>query len=104
MSITRPSTLSEDEMNKLMERLANHGARITMADPRVTSVQNWIFAGIGATLLLLGGWVGTSITELNKNMIKVIEQNAYAERTNIHQDNRLEIYDARLRAVERQIK
>lgn len=87
-----------------MERLANTGARITMADPRVTSWQNWIFAAIGATLLLLGGWVGTSINDLNKNMVKVIEQNTYAERTNSAQDARLSIYDDRLRAVERQIK
>lgn len=87
-----------------MERLANTGARITMADPRVTSVQNWIFAGIGGTLLLLGGWVGTSINELNKNMTKVIEQNAYGQRVNDAQDNRLDSYDTRLRAVERQIK
>lgn len=104
MSITRPSTLSEEEMSKLMERLANHGARITMTDPRVTSVQNWIFASIGAVLLLLGAWVGQSITELNKNMAKVIEQNAYGQRVNDAQDARLDIYDERLRQVERQVK
>lgn len=91
-------------MNKLMERLANHGARITMADPRVTSVQNWIFASIGAVLLLLGAWVGQSISELNKNMAAVLAQNAYGQRINDAQDARLDIYDGRLRAVERQIK
>ena len=104
MSLTRPPTLSPEEMEKLIERLANHGARISMTDPRVTSVQNWIFAAIGGVLLLLGGWVGQSISELNKNMAAVLAQNAYGQRVNDAQDTRLDIYDGRLRAVERQLK
>ena len=87
-----------------MERLSNSGARISMTDPRVTSVQNWIFAGIGGTLLLLGGWVGSSISKLNENMAKVIEQNVYSQRVDDNQNNRLDIYDDRLRAIERQVK
>ena len=64
--ITRPSTLSPEEMDKLLERLANHGARIEMTDPRVTSVQNWILITIGGAFVALAGWGIRSINELGK--------------------------------------
>lgn len=104
MTITRPSTLTEEEMNKLMQGLADRGAKITMADPRVTSVQTWIMLAVGAAFITVGTFIISSVNELNKNMAIVIQQNAYAQRTNDAQDARLNIYDDRLRSVERAIK
>jgi hypothetical protein len=104
MSITRPPTLTDEEMQKLLSQLADRGARITMTDPRVSATTNWLLASIGGIFLLVGGWLITSVNTLNEKLATVIQQNAYGERIDANQDARLDIYDARLRAVERTAK
>ena len=108
MPITRPPTLSQEEMDKLLERIANTGAKLTMTDPRVSAMHNWLLASIGGVLILVGGWTITSINALNQTMVKVVEQNKSAERTNDAQDRRfdnvdrrMDTFDSRLREVER---
>ncbi len=108
MPITRPSTLTPEEMDKLLERLANTGARLTMTDPRVDRVHNWLLATIGGVILLVGGWTISSVDKLNQTMVKVIEQNNQAIRTNEAQDRRfdngdrrMDSFDGRLRDLER---
>ena len=100
MPITRPSNLTPEEMDKLLERLANTGAKLTMTDPRVSAIQNWLLASIGGVIIIVGGWTITSINELNKNMVQVIEQNRAAERTNEAQDRRFDNMDKRLDALD----
>lgn len=80
MSIVRPKTLTPEEMDRLMERLANSGAQISMVDPRVTSAQTWILATIGASFVGLAGWGIKSINDLNQTMVKVVTQNEYRDR------------------------
>lgn len=98
------SPLTAEEIEKIVERLGNRGARITMQDPRVSATQNWLLAGIGIAVMTIGTWLITSVNELNKGLAIVIQQNAYSERVNAAQDNRLDNYDQRLRTVEREIK
>lgn len=98
------SPLSQEEIEKIVERLGNRGARITMQDPRVSATTNWLLAVIGLTCITVGGWLISSVNELNKGLAIVIQQNAYSQRVNDAQDNRLDNYDNRLRSVERQIK
>lgn len=104
MTIERPRTLSEEEMNRLLDRIANSGAKLTMVDPRVSAVHNWLLASIGGTVLIVGGWGINSINRLNETMATVVQQNAYHQRINDAQDKRLDIYDDRLRIVERASK
>lgn len=108
MPITRPPTLSPEEMDKLLERLANTGAKLTMTDPRVSAIHNWLLATIGGVLILVAGWMVTSINALNQTMVKVVEQMKTSERVNDaqdrrfdNQDRRIESFDSRLREVER---
>lgn len=108
MGITRPPTLTPEEMDKLLERLANTGAKLTMTDPRVSAIHNWLLATIGGVLILVGGWMVTSINALNQTMVKVVEQMKTSERINDaqdrrfdNQDRRIESFDSRLREVER---
>jgi hypothetical protein len=108
MPITRPPTLTPEEMDKLLERLANTGAKLTMTDPRVSAMHNWLLASIGGVLILVGGWTITSINALNQTMVKVVEQNISTDRTNQAQDKRfdnldrrMDTLDSRLREVER---
>lgn len=62
-----------------MERLANSGARISMVDPRVTSVQTWILGTIGISIVGLAGWGIKSINDLNQTMTRVVTQNEYRD-------------------------
>lgn len=101
MSITRPSSLSEEEMDRLMERLANQGAKITMLDPRVTGAQAWALATIGMTLVAVGGWGIKSINDLNQTMTKVVTQNEYRDEQLKRVEEHVKILDGRVVALER---
>lgn len=104
MSITKPSTLTQEEMDKLLERLANHGARITMVDPRVTSVQNWMLGTIGVAMLGLAGWGIQSINALNNTMTRVLTQNEYRDAHVQRIEQHLETVDSRVIGLERKAR
>lgn len=101
MPIIGDGKLSQEEIEKIIERLSNRGARITMSDPRVSATTNWLLASIGVIGITVGGWLITSVNELNEGLARVIQQNEYSQRVDDAQDNRLDNYDERLRAVER---
>lgn len=99
--ITRPPTLSQEEMEKLIERLANSGARITMADPRVTSIQTWLLATIGVSLVGGIGWGVKSINDLNQTVTRVVTQNEFRDDRMGRIENHLEKVDGRVVILER---
>lgn len=99
--ITRPPTLSPEEMDKLLERLANHGARITMADPRVTSIQTWLLATIGVALVGGIGWGVKSINDLNQTVTRVVTQNEYRDDRIGRVERHIEAVDSRVNTLER---
>ncbi len=101
MSITRPPTLSPEEMDRLLERLADRGARITMVDPRVTSVQTWILGTIGVAVVGLAGWGIQSINNLNNTMTRVLTQNEYRDDHVNRIEQHLESVDGRVVTLER---
>lgn len=68
-------------MELILERLANSGAKITMTDPRVTSMQTWVLSSIGTALIALVGWGVISINELNTTMTRVVTSNEYRDIT-----------------------
>jgi len=102
--ITRPPTLSPEEMERLLAQLADRGARITMTDPRVSATTNWLLGSLGAVGIVVGGWLIQSVNRLSEGLAVVIQQNASSQRINDAQDSRLSNYDDRLRTVERAIK
>lgn len=104
MSITRPSTLSQEEMDRLIEKLANHGAKITMVDPRVTSVQTWILSTIGVSLVALAGWGIKSINDLNQTMTRVVTQNEYRDDHVKRIEQHLDVVDSRVVTLERKVR
>ncbi len=73
-------------------------------DRRVTRAFEWLSGIFASLLVIVLVWVGSSITELNKNVAILVQQNRQAERVNDSQDARLTIYDDRLRQVERLIR
>jgi hypothetical protein len=98
---TRPNALSQAEIDKILEGLVQRGARVEMKDPRVTSVNTWLMTAFGTVMLALGGWGINSINRLSESIAVLISQNAQQGRTNDAQDRRMDIYDDRLRTVER---
>lgn len=104
MSITRPSTLSQEEMERLIERLANHGARISMTDPRVTSVQTWLMVTIGAVGISVAGWGVKSINDLNQNMAAMLVRYEYDTRRVERLERHVEYVDGRVVILERKVK
>lgn len=108
MSMTRPPSLSPEEMQRLIDAVSRRGGNISMADPRLSALQNWLMVTIGTVLIVVGGWTITSINKLNETMVKVVEQNTALQRVNDAQDRRfdnidrrIETMDIRLRDVER---
>src|SRR5688572_1915460 len=104
MPITRPSTLTPEEMDKLLDRLANTGAKLTMTDPRVSAIHNWLLASIGGILILVGGWTISSVNSLNQTMVKVVEQNISTGRINDAQDRRFDNMDRRIDQIDSRLR
>lgn len=122
MPITRPPTLSQEEMDKLIQALHHQGAKITMLDPRLTQAQVWL---LGAMALALVGLVGWSISKSQVNgegMAVLQAQSAFIikqvdrldnqiDKTKSDRDEQLsrmerhiESIDGRLVTVERKLK
>lgn len=104
MSITRPSTLSQEEMERLIERLANNGARISMTDPRVTSAQTWIMVTIGAVGISVAGWGVKSINDLNQNMAAMLVRYEYDTKRVERVEEHVKSVDGRVIILERKVK
>lgn len=104
MSITRPSTLTPEEMDKLMERLANSGARISMTDPRVTSLQTWVMVTIGAVGISVAGWGVKSINDLNQNMAAMLIRYEYDTKRVERVEEHVRSVDGRVIILERKVK
>jgi hypothetical protein len=104
MSITRPPTLTPEEMDKLLERLADRGAKITMLDPRVTSTQTWIMVTIGAVGISVAGWGIKSINDLNQTMATMIVRYEYESDRVDRVEKHVELVDGRVVILERKVK
>ena len=104
MSITRPSTMSQEDLDRFMEKLARHGASVKIDDARVTSFQTWVLATIGITLVGVGGWGIKSINDLNQTMTVVVTQNAYRDKQLQRVEDHVEILDGRVVILERKVR
>lgn len=102
--ITRPSTLSPEEMDRLMERLSNSGARITMQDPRVTSLQTWTLVTMGTIAIGVGAWGIKSINDLNQNMAMMLLRYDYDSKRVDRIEQHIEYIDGRVVVLERKVK
>lgn len=91
-------------MEKLLERLANNGARITMQDPRVTSMQTWLLVTIGGIAIAVGAWGIKSINDLNQNMAMMLLRYDYDNRRMERVEKHVELVDGRVVILERKVK
>jgi hypothetical protein len=104
VSITRPTAMSQEEAEKIMKEAMARGASVLVSDPRVTAWTNWLLGAI-ALGLLSGFWsMFASINQLKEQNATLIAEIRFQQQVNAAQDNRLSIYDDRLRAVERVVR
>lgn len=104
MSITRPTAMTPEEAEKIMKEAISRGASVLVSDPRVTAWTNWLL-GVIALGLLSGFWsMFASINQLKEQNATLIAEIRFQQQVNAAQDNRLSIYDDRLRAVERVVR
>lgn len=77
MSITRPVSLTKENLDEIVKAFESRGGSIVMQDPRVSQVQVWMWGALGAGFLVLGGWLINSVNELNRTMERVVTTNEY---------------------------
>jgi hypothetical protein len=94
-----------------IERLTKSGVNVQLFDPRVTRGTNWILGLVGAGLVTFLISLNEKQEAQNAQLSALREQNAVLiaelknqQQVNQAQDSRLNIYDDRLRAVEKVVK
>jgi hypothetical protein len=96
--------MTPEEAEKIMKEAIARGASVLVSDPRVTAWTNWLL-GVIALGLLSGFWsMFASINQLKEQNATLIAEIRFQQQVNAAQDNRLSIYDDRLRAVERVVR
>jgi hypothetical protein len=83
-----------DDRVTAVDRRKSDGASVVMHDPRVSSIQNWLFGVIGAGII--GGiiWVGTNISGLRETVVRLVTQNEFIL-------GRLDDHEDRIKDVEK---
>lgn len=97
---TRPPSMSQEQVDRLAEKIAARGGSITITDPRVTNAQTWILGTVGMIAIGVGAWGIQAINELNQTMTRVVTQNENTARVLEAHARQLERHDDRIRAVE----
>lgn len=73
-------------------------------DRRVTRAYEWLSGIFASLLVIVLVWLGSTLTEMKEQQAVFINEMKYVQRVNDAQDSRLDIYDGRLRSVERMLK
>jgi hypothetical protein len=62
------------------ERRKTDGATVTVQDPRVSQVQNWLIGLIGMGIIVTLGWLANSVDNLNRNFAAFSEWRVFVDR------------------------
>ncbi len=73
---TRPPALTPEDIETI-RRFGQQGARITMHDPRVTSLNTWLVGIVGTSVVFFLGWNIQSIQTLNETLAVMREESKY---------------------------
>lgn len=90
---TRPA-ITEEQLQRLLAAIQRSGASVNVADPRVSAVQAWILALVGAGVVAAMGWGAKSLSDLTTTMTLAIARQDQHGRM-------LEDHESRLRQEER---
>lgn len=123
MPITRPPNMSQEEIEKLSEKMArskgmltqaevdkvveglvNRGARVEMKDPRVTAAHNWLLGTIGLAIVSGIGLGLSQMSDLNKNVAILIERDVQNRSWDASQDRRMDSSDHRMDNLDERLR
>lgn len=96
--------MSQEDVEKILRAVSDRGASVQVTDPRLTAATNWILAAIAMGLLT--GFISlfNAVNSLKEQNATLIAEIKFQQQVNNSQDNRLSIYDDRLRAIERAVR
>ena len=84
--------MSEERITRLEEAMAklleSGGANVTLQDPRVSQVQNWLIGLVGAGIIMALGWMANSVDNLNRNFAAIAQWKEYVDRRLDHLEGR----------------
>ena len=93
-SDTRPSMITEEQLQRIIAAMQRNGANVNVSDPRVSAVQAWILGFVGSGLVAAAAWGAKSISDLSTTVtIAIARQDQQARTQEDHED--------RLRSLER---
>jgi hypothetical protein len=87
---TRPSSLSEEEVNRIVAAVERRGASITLSDPRLSQIIAWAAICLGTLFTGALTWGVKSVNDLNTNVAILIEQQKMSRVDADKLDRRLE--------------
>jgi hypothetical protein len=80
----KASAMSEERLAAVEERLARAleggGASVTVQDPRVSQIQNWLLGLVGTGIIVVLGWLANSVDNLNRNFAAMTQWKVDVER------------------------
>lgn len=91
---SRPSAITEEQLQRIIAAMQRHGASVNVSDPRVSAVQAWILGLVGTGLVAAAAWGAKSISDLSTTMTIAIARQDRQERTQ-------EDHESRIRDLER---
>lgn len=97
---TRPSSLTPEDVEKIVQAMTRRGASISMTDARFTAVQTWLLTAIGISIIGLGTWLINTVNELNITMTRVVTQNEARDQESVRIQAHLEAVDRRVVELE----
>ena len=100
MNLTRPNQLTEADRDAIIEAMKEHGAQMTVQDPRFNQIRDWILSAVGAGILALGGYLVHSVDTLNQTMVKYITIQEYNTKALEVHTAELMDHDIRLTRIE----
>lgn len=71
---TRPATITEDQLQRILAAMQARGANVNVTDPRVSQVQTWILGLVGMGLIAAGCWVAQSIRTLSSTVSASVQR------------------------------
>jgi hypothetical protein len=87
---TRPSSMSPEEVERILKSLGDRGASIRLSDPRLSQIIAWAAICLGTLFTGALTWGVKSINDLNTNVAILIEQQKMSREDADRLDRRLE--------------
>jgi hypothetical protein len=72
--------LHEEDIELIVAKISGGGASVTVTDPRVSQIQNWLIGLVGLGIIASLGWLANSVDSLNRNFAAVSQWKEYVDR------------------------